>query len=601
MNDLKRLLSYVRPYWLTFVLAFMAMLLGAVFDTAIGAMLVPIFDQFLQGASSESKTLYDLNSLIPKDDWYRAWITISALLITFTLLKGVAEYFSTYLMAKIGQSAVLNLRQELYDHLLKQSAVFFERHRTSYLVSRLIVSCGAIEQAVSSNLRDVVRETVLLIFFLGAALYLNWRLAIGTLILLPIVALITSYVSKRMRKLAEVMLNSNKEINDTAWESLGNNVIVRAYGAEERERRRFFNVAHTLVKTNLRSARISAIFPTAIELISVVVIVGLIYFGQREINSARLDPAQFFTFLYFLFRSFDPIRKLSRQHTEISRAFAAATDVWEVLDENEALEEKPNAVVLDGLKDSISLRKVSFSYRNNKRPILRSIDMEIPAGAMIALVGRSGGGKSTLTKLVQRFYDPTEGAVLWDGYDLRDVSLASLRRQIALVTQETVLFNDTVRQNIAYGKPDATDEELLNAAKAAYADDFISQLPQQFDTLLGERGILISGGQRQRIAIARAVLMDAPVLILDEATSSLDTESERLVQRALANLMKGRTSIVIAHRLSTIRKADNIVVMEKGAIVEQGTHDELLSKDGIYTMLYNMQFVDADVEIDIEN
>jgi subfamily B ATP-binding cassette protein MsbA len=227
--------------------------------------------------------------------------------------------------------------------------------------------------------------------------------------------------------------------------------------------------------------------------------------------------------------------------------------------------------------------------------------MQIPAGAMVALVGRSGGGKSTLTKLVQRFYDPTDGSVLWDGHDLRDVSLASLRRQIALVTQETVLFNDTVRQNIAYGKPDATDADLLRAAQAAYADDFISQLPQQFDTMLGERGILISGGQRQRIAIARAVLMDAPLLILDEATSSLDTESERLVQRALANLMKGRTSLVIAHRLSTIRKADHIVVMEKGSIVEQGTHDELLVRGEIYTMLYNMQFADADVEIDIEN
>ncbi len=601
MQDLVRLLKYVRPYWLTFAFAFVAMLLGAVFDTALGAMLVPIFDQFLQDSGSQSKTLYDLNSLIPRDDWYRAWIVISVLLIVFTLLKGIAEYFSTYLMAKIGQSAVFNLRQELYDHLLKQSAVFFERHRTSYLVSRLIVSCGAIEQAVSSNLRDVLREAVLLVFFLGAAIYFNWRLAIGTLILLPIVGLITSYVSKRMRKLAEVMLHSNKEINDTAWESLGNNVIVRAYGAEERERSRFFNVARTLVKANLRSARISAIFPTSIELVSVAVIVVLIYLGQLEINSARLDPAQFFTFLYFLFRSFDPIRKLSRQHTEISRAFAAASDVWEVLDENEALPEKPDAVALQGLSSAIELRDVSFSYRNSKRPILRSVAMKVPAGAMVALVGRSGGGKSTLTRLVQRFYDPTNGSVLWDGHDLRDVSLASLRRQIALVTQETVLFNDTVRHNIAYGRPEATDEELLKAAQAAYADDFISQLPQQFDTLLGERGILISGGQRQRIAIARAVLMDAPVLILDEATSSLDTESERLVQRALSNLMKGRTSIVIAHRLSTIRKADHIVVMEKGAIVEQGTHDELLAHGGIYTMLYNMQFADADVEIDIDN
>ena len=597
MNDLKRLLKYVRPYWATFVFALIAMVLVAVFETATGFLLVPLLDQFSPIPAAESKTGFDLNSLIPRDDWFKAWIVISLLLVGFTIAKGIAEYFSSYLMAKIGQSVVLKLRGELYSHLLNQSTVFFEGHRTNFLVSRLVISCSAIELAVSSNLRDVLRESFMLVFFLGAAFYFNWRLTLGALIIAPIIAFLTSNFSRKMRKLADVSLEGNKRLSDTAQETISNQVIVKAYGSEQREGKRFMDVAGLIARANLRSAGIAAISPPSIELVGMIAAVVLFFFGLREISAGRMEAAQFFTFLFFLFRSYDPMRKISRQHNEITKAFAAARDVWGILDQDETLPEKKDAVELQPLQTLIRVENVSFNYRNNKRSILRNIDLDVNKGETIALVGESGGGKSSLTRLIQRLYDPKEGSILWDGVDLRDATIHSLRKQMALVTQETVLFNDTIKENIAYGKPGATEAEIAKAARIALADEFIAQLPNGYETLVGERGVLLSGGQRQRIAIARAVLMDAPVLILDEATSALDTESESIVQQALANLMQDRTSIVIAHRLSTIRKANKIVVMEKGRIVETGTHDELLAMSGTYKKLYELQFAGEEDEL----
>jgi subfamily B ATP-binding cassette protein MsbA len=594
MNDLKRLLKYVRPHWLIFVFALIAMMLTAVFETATGALLVPIFDQFLPNPGQRSKTLFDLHSMIPQNDWFRAWTVISLLLVTFTVGKGVAEYFSSYLMAKIGQSAVLRLRNELYDHLLRQPASFFEKHRTNFLVSRLVVSCTAIEQAVSANLRDVLRESFMLTFFFAAAFYFNWRLMLGALVIAPIVAIMTSRFSKTLRKLAELSFEGNKDLTDTAQETLANQTIVKAYQAEPRERSRFENIANLIAAANLRSGKISALAPPALDVVGVFLMIVLFYFGLREINSNRMDAAQFFTFLFFLFRSYDPMRKISRQHNEISKAFAAAKDVWSVLDESEILPERSDAIELQPLRDAIRLENVSFNYQSDQKRILKDVDLSIPKGWMVALVGESGGGKSSLIKLVQRLYDVSEGSITWDGVDIRDAKLSSLKRQIALVTQETVLFNDTIRYNISYGRPDASDEDIAEAARIAFAEDFIAELPNGYDTIVGERGTFLSGGQRQRIAIARAVLTAAPVLILDEATSALDAESERLVQQALTNLLQNKTSIVIAHRLSTIRRADLIVVMEKGRIIQTGKHFELLEMGGRYKRLYDLQFADEE-------
>ena len=571
------------------------MVLVAVFETATGALIVPIFNQF-SPIPGQSQTLFDLQRFIPANDWYQAWLRISVMLLSFTVLKGIAEYFSSYLMAKIGQTAVFDLRKQLYAHLLGQSNSFFEKHRTNFLVSRLVVSCSAIELAVSSNLRDVLRESFMLTAFLGAAFYYNWRLMLGALMIAPVIGILTTKFSKSLRRLAEVSFEGNKLLTDTAQETLANQTIVKAYTAEKREKTRFEKVAAIIAKANLRSGRIAATSPPTIDIIGTIAILILLYFGLREINLQQMDAAQFFTFLFFLFRSYDPMRKISRQHNEISKAFAAAKDVWNILDEDEVMPEKADAIALPPLSDKIELRDVSFKYDNDpNKQIIEKVSLSIPKGSMVALVGESGGGKSSLIKLVQRLYDPTTGAITWDGVDLRDAKLLSLKKQIALVTQETVLFNESIKYNISYGNPDATDADVAEAARVAFADDFISELPQKYDTLVGERGILLSGGQRQRIAIARAVLLNAPVLILDEATSALDAESERLVQKALANLMQNKTSIVIAHRLSTIRKADMIVVMERGKIIQTGTHKELLESGGKYKHLYELQFADEEL------
>ena len=596
MRDLRRLLKYLRPHWPVFTLATFAMLLVGLFESATGALIVPIFDQaFSLGATQRTPTLFGLQNLIPQAP-LEAWKMIAVLLIVFTVAKGIAEYLSTYLMARIGQSAVLKLRQDLYSHLLAQSATFFERHRTNYLVSRLITSAAAIETAIVATVRDMLRESFTLIAFLAASFFFSWRLTLGSLVVAPVVAFLTAKFGRALRNLARESLEGSKVLTDTAQEALANQGIVKAYGAEKREAARFSAVAKRIVRTNLRSASIAGASPPTLELIGMLFVVVLLFFGQREIMAERMNTAQFLNFLFFLFRAYDPIRKLSRLQNSMEQALAAAQHVWEVMDEHAEIVEKPNAGTLAPLKSEIELRNVSFGYANETRSVLRDVNLTIKAGTMVALVGESGGGKSTLTKLLPRFHDPTSGAVLWDGVDLKDVTLASLRKQIALVTQETVLFNDTIRHNIAYGKPDATDREIEEAALIAFAHDFIRELPDGYDTIVGERGMFLSGGQRQRLAIARAILVNAPVLILDEATSALDAESERLVQRAIANLVRDRTTLVIAHRLSTVRRADVIVVMEAGRIIEMGTHTELLSKNGQYRKLYELQFADEEEE-----
>jgi subfamily B ATP-binding cassette protein MsbA len=575
------------------------MLLVGLLESAIGALIVPIFDQAFAGKGGQrTPTLFGLQNFIPASG-LAAWRIIAILLIIFTAVKGVAEYFSSFLMARVGQASVFKLRQDLYGHVLAQSADFFERHRTNYLVSRLVTSAAAIEVAVTSTLRDMLRESFTLIAFLSASFYYNWRLTLGSLAIAPIIAVLTAKFGRSLRNLSRESFEGNKRLTDTAQEALANQNIVKAYRAEAHESRRFSTVAQEIVSANLRSAKIAALSPPTIEMIGVIAVVVLLFFGQREIMAGRMNAAQFLTFIFFLFRSYDPMRKLSRLQNSMEQALAAAHHVWEVMDEHAEILEKPNAIELAPLSREIELREISFGYANETRDVLREVSLRIPAGSMVALVGESGGGKSTLTKLLPRFHDPTRGALLWDGTDLRDARVSSLRRHIALVTQETVLFNDTVRNNIAYSRLDATDDEIKEAARIAFAHDFILELPNGYETIVGERGIFLSGGQRQRLAIARAVLADAPVLILDEATSALDAESERLVQRALANLIRNRTTIVIAHRLSTIRRADTIVVMERGRIVETGNHTELLAHGGSYRRLYELQFADDEEDISV--
>jgi len=597
MRDLRRLLRYLLPHTGTFAVATLAMLVVGVLESATGALIVPIFDQaFSQGGGNRTPTLFGLERIIPPSG-LAAWRTIALLLIVFTILKGIAEYFSTYLMAYVGQASILRLREELYSHVLSQSASFFERHRTNYLVSRLISSAASIEAAVSITLRDMLREGFTLIALLAACFYFNWRLTLGSLLIAPPIAGLTMRFGSSLRKLAREAFEGSKRLTDTAQEALANQNIVKAYRGEQRERSRFTRVAQQIRRANLRSASISGMAPPIIELIGVLFVVALLFFGEREIRFGRMNTAQFLTFMFFLARSYDPMRKLARLQNSMTTALAAAQHVWEVMDEHAEIPEKPGAIELPALQREIEIQDVHFGYGDESRAVLRGVSLTVPAGKMVALVGESGGGKSTLTKLLPRFHDPTSGSVLWDGVDLRDARVASLRKQLALVTQETVLFNDTVRYNITYGRPEATDEQLQKAATIALAHDFIVELPKGYDTIIGERGIFLSGGQRQRLAIARAVLIDAPVLILDEATSALDAESEQLVQRAIGNLIRDRTTVVIAHRLSTVRRADLIVVMERGQIIEQGTHAELLARGGQYQRLYELQFADEEEDL----
>jgi subfamily B ATP-binding cassette protein MsbA len=595
MHDLRRLLKYLLPHTGKIIAANIAMIVVGLMDGATTVLLIPIMNKVFKGSGQSAATLFAWQKIIPQSG-LAAFRVIALLLISFTIIKGIAEYLSTYRMAHIGQSAILRLREELYGHLLAQSASFFERHRTNYLVSRLISSAAAIEAAVTHTLRDALREGFSLIVFMTVAFYVNWRLTLGSLIIAPPIVGLTMKFGSSLRRLARESFEGSKRLTDTAQEALANQNIVKAYRGEDRERQRFIAVAKRIRRAHLRSASIAGMSPPMIELIGVLFAVVLIFFGEREIRLGRMDTAQFVTFVVLLIRSYDPMRKLSRLQNSFSQALAAAQHVWEVMDEHIELSEKPNAIDLPPLLGEIQFRNVRFGYGDESQAVLRGVSLIVPAGKIIALVGQSGGGKSTLTKLLPRFHDPTSGEVCWDGIDLRDAKLSSLRRQIALVTQETILFNDTVRYNITYGRPDATDEQLAAAARTALAHDFIAELPDGYDTIIGERGIFLSGGQRQRLAIARAVLIDAPVLILDEATSALDAESEQLVQRAIANLIRNRTTLVIAHRLSTVRRADLIVVMERGQIIEQGTHAELLARGGQYQRLYELQFADEEEE-----
>lgn len=600
MRDLRRLLSYLKPHRTKLLSAILAMFAVGILDSAVLALIAPIIDQaFNSGATqaaARTQTLFNLERLIPSSG-VGAWKVIALLLLIFTIAKGIAEYFSTYLMASVGQSTVMTLRADMYRHLLAQSADFYERHRSNYLVSRLINSTAAIETTITATLRDMLRDGWKFIAFIGSAFYMSWRLTLIIFAIAPLVAFLTARFGKAMRRVATESHIGSQRLTDTAQEALANHNIVKAYAAEATEQNRFRRVADEIVRANLRTAKLSGIAPPTIETIGVIAIVVLLFFGQREIAIGRLNTPQFLTFIALIFAAADPMRRLSRLHIGLEQGFAAAHHVWEVMDEHRETKSKSNAVSLFGLKRAITLRDVSFKYASHEiehLPTLDNINLVIPARSIVALVGESGSGKSTLTKLIPRFHDPTHGAILWDETDIRDADLKSLRSHIAIVTQETTLFNDTIRYNIAYGKPEANPDEIERAARIALAHDFINQLPDGYDTIVGERGVFLSGGQRQRLAIARAILINAPILILDEATSALDTQSERLVQQALRNLMQDRTTIVIAHRLSTIRRADKIVVMTGGKIIETGSHNDLLQQGGTYKRLYELQFAEDD-------
>ena len=598
MQEFRRLIQYLRPYRKIAALSIVLMLATGLFEAGTRLLIIPIFDK-LSGAEKQSNILQRLHleQFLPSVD--SSLTTVALLLVGFTLAKGIAEYFSSFSMSYIGQHVIADVRSSLYDHVMRQAAQFFAIHPTNSLTAHLMSDAALIERSVSDTLRDMLRESVSLVFCLTLLFGINWKLAAAMFLIAPPVAYLTTTFNKKLRQYVNSRQQSGAEMLDVAQEAISSQRVVKAFGMEQYESQRFGKAARKQMRDQLRAMRIYFVSPIVLELVGVIAVAALLIYVNRYIKAGQMTLGDFAGFVVTMFSAYDPIRRLSRLQHDMQQGLASAARIFKVMDTDLEMRDKPDAKALLRFQDKIEFRDVSFSYGAGfDMPVVEEVSFTVRAGEMIAIVGQSGAGKSTLTNLLPRFYDVTKGAVLVDGSDVRDLQLVTLRAQIAMVTQEVNLFNDTVRANIAYGAFGSNDSEasIRTAARAALADEFISKLPQGYDTLVGERGLILSGGQRQRIAIARAILKDAPILILDEATSALDTESEMLVQQALNNLMEGRTTIVIAHRLSTVRRADRIVVMDAGRIAEIGSHHELMAHNGIYRKLYDLQFVEEDVD-----
>ena len=513
-----------------------------------------------------------------------------------TLIKGVSDYVGTYLVNYAGFGMITDLRNDLYQKLLRRSVAFFQKHTSGTLISSIVNDIDKVQAAMSSVLAEFLQQFFTLIFTACVVVFLGKRLAWVLLIFVPIIVFSTGRIGRRVRKTTRKGQDKLAEIQNILQETISGNRIVKAFGMERWELARFRNAAKRLFAANIRSVAAAAISSPLMETLAFIAVSMLLLLGRDQINHNKMTLGAFITFIAAVFTLYDPVRKFAGFNNSFQQALGASESVFSFMDEQDEVLQKPNAITLKRFSSEIVFDNVSFSYGGNgdEREVLTGIDLHVPAGEVLAIVGSSGSGKSTLVHLLPRFFDVTGGSILIDGHDIRDLTLSSLRTQIGIVTQETILFNDTVRNNIAYGQPNVSQEKVLEAAQAALAHDFIMAMPEGYDTMIGERGFRLSGGERQRISIARALLKNAPILILDEATSALDTESEALVQAALQNLMANRTVFVIAHRLSTVRRADRIVVLENGQISDIGSHEDLMSRLGTYRRLYDLQFVELD-------
>jgi ATP-binding cassette, subfamily B, bacterial MsbA len=573
VNSFFRLLRYAKPYKGRLAWAVLAMVIYAVASALVIYLIRPILDE-----------------LLPNQQGLR---TIAFSLVGLYFLKGVGSYFSGYLMEDVGQKVVMDVRGQLYGHILVQSASFFGRNAVGQLLSRVSNDVGQMQRAVSETAGDLARETLALVGYAVILFYIDPRLALVCLTGAPIVLYPLVRLGQKIRRTARRSQEAQEYMSHVAAETFAAHRIVKAFGAEERETNRFRDALQRLYRTNMRVVRALSLMPPAMELLGGIGMAAALWYGSNEIATGRLTTGDFTTFLAAMLMMYAPAKKLSRVNANLQQAIAAAERIFEMIDAHTEVAEQPDAAPLPAFSRAIEFSDVTFAYEDrHSRPILRNVTLTVPAGQMVAIVGRSGAGKTTMVNLIPRFYDVTGGAIRIDGHDLREVTLKSLRAQIGIVTQETVLFDDTIANNIAYGAAHAIPSEIEAAARAAHAHEFVSALPDKYQTRIGERGQKLSGGQRQRLAIARALLKNAPILILDEATSALDTEAELLVQDALATLMLNRTSFVIAHRLSTIMRADAIVVLEHGRIVEVGRHDDLLTREGVYASLYKMQLLE---------
>lgn len=604
MRELSRLLRYSRPYTPHLLASVVLMACVGAAQALTALLIVPIFDRVLDPASAEAPVrlftipifrhpVY-LSDLMPAAI-HNVWTMVATGILAVFFIKGLCDYIANYLINYVGYSAVTDLRQTVFDRVVHQDAHFFEANSTARVMSSIMNDLEKIQVALSHILADWLRQSFSALGLLAVVLQIEGRLAIVSLTVLPFVLVPTLRLGRKIRRSTRRAQDDAAELNQVLQETLTGHQVVKSFGAEEVESNRFRARAEKLRDSNLRYVAQQAIASPVIEFFGAATIVGLLTYVRTQIKSGAMTMGEFTSFVIALLMFYEPVKRLTGIHNIFQQALGASQKVFEYLDRDQHVKEKPGAAKLARFEKSIQFDHVGFRYPSVPDGFkLDEIDLEVSRGQVVALVGSSGAGKTTIANLVPRFYDATSGAVRIDGRDVRDLRLASLRDKISIVAQDTFLFNDTVAANIGYGLRHATQEQIREAARNAMAEEFILRLPQGYDTIIGERGTKLSGGQRQRLAIARALLKNAPILILDEATSHLDTESERLVQSALQNLMAHRTVIVIAHRLSTVRRADKIVVMDSGRIAETGTHDELINRGGIYQRLHDMQFLEAD-------
>jgi subfamily B ATP-binding cassette protein MsbA len=537
----------------------------------------------------------DLRQLVPHFlHLHNAWNVVALALVVATLAKGLCDYLGTYLVNYAGFGLITDLRNDLYETTMRRSSSFFHKHPTGTILSTLINDVDKVQTALSSVIGDFLSQFFTFVVGLACVVALGGKLSWALLLFIPVVITSARKIGREVRTRTRTGQDKLAEIQNILHETVTGNRIVKAFNTEMWEILRFKTAARRLFKANLRNVRIQSISSPLMDGIGAIAIALFLRIGRGEILAGNMTMGMFGAFIILLFKLYDPVRKFAYFYNSFQQAMGASSSMFVFFDAEDDVKDKPHAATLKRFQSSIQFQNVGFSYstEEGEHQILHNIDLEVRAGEVLALVGPSGAGKSTLVNLIPRFFDVSTGSILIDGQDLRNVSLSSLRRQVAQVTQETILFNDTVHNNIAYGQPDVKRSVVEGAAKNALAHDFILRMPQGYDTVIGEKGFRLSGGEKQRLAIARAILKDAPILILDEATSALDAESESLVQIALANLMQGRTVMVIAHRLSTVRRANRIVVLEDGRITAIGSHEELLTNSPTYQRLYQLQFMD---------